>query len=326
MLKRINKIVAKILLVNLVVAMPLLAIENEPLPSWADGKTKSSIINFVTKVVTPNSPDFVPQQKRVATFDNDGTLWPEKPLYFQLMFALERLKKLAPAHPEWREKEPFSSILKGDLSGGEKSLYHLIMATHTGMTNEEFNGIVQAWIKKAKHPQRKKPYTELVYQPMLELLDYLKENDFTTYIVSGGDTQFMRAWSEEIYGIPPKQVIGSELAIEYEVKNNKAVLVRQPKFQILNNGKSKAISIDEHIGQRPLIAFGNSDGDLEMLQYTTLGKSNSLAILLHHTDSEREWAYDRKSKVGTLNKALDASKEHGWLVVDMKNDWLKVHP
>jgi phosphoserine phosphatase len=297
----------------------------DPLPSWNNGKAKESIIAFVEKVTKEGSTDFVPVNQRIATFDNDGTLWAEKPMYFQAFFVFDRIKELAPQHPEWKEIEPFSSALKGDLksalAGGEHALIEMAMATHAGMTTEEFEAIVSNWLATAKHPTTGKPYTELVYQPMLELLTYLRANDFKTFIVSGGGIEFMRPWSERVYGIPPDQVVGSSIKTKFEVRDGKPVLVRLPELNFIDDKEGKPVGINSHIGQRPIAAFGNSDGDLQMLQWTAGHDRTSFCLYVHHTDAEREWAYDRDSSVGRLNKGLEVAKANGWTVVNMKDDW-----
>ena len=302
----------------------------DPLPSWRDGKAKQSIVDFVAKVTKEGSPNFVPVAERIATFDNDGTLWAEQPMYFQLAFALDRVKVLAPQHPEWNDKEPFASLLKGDLkaalAGGERSLLEIVMATHAGMTTEEFEKIVADWIYTAKHPKTKRPYTEMVYQPMLELLTYLHANGFKTFIVSGGGIEFMRPWTEKVYSIPPEQVIGSSIKTKFEMRDGKPVLVRLPEINFIDDKTGKPVGINEHIGRRPIAAFGNSDGDLQMLQWTTAGEGLRLALIVHHTDADREWAYDRKSHIGNLDKALDEANANGWTVVDMKKDWKRIFP
>ena len=302
----------------------------DSLPSWKDGKTKQSIIDFVTKVTKEGSPDFVPPEERIATFDNDGTLWAEQPMYVQLVFALDRVKTLAPQHPEWKDQEPFASLLKGDvkgaLAGGEHAILEILMATHAGMTTEEFETIVKDWIATAKHPTTKRPYTEMVYQPMLELLAYLRANDFKTFIVSGGGIEFMRPWTEKVYGIPPEQVIGSSIKTRFESPDGKPVLVRLPELNFMDDKEGKPVGINQHIGRRPIAAFGNSDGDLQMLQWTTAGQGPRFALYVHHTDAEREWAYDRKSSIGRLDKGLDEAREKGWTVLDMKQDWKIIYP
>lgn len=302
----------------------------DPLPSWNEGNAKQSIIAFVEKVTNKGSVDFVLPEERIATFDNDGTLWAEHPIYFQLEFALDRVKKMAPQHPEWKEKEPFASILKGDLkaalSGGEKALVEIVMTTHSGMTTEEFEVIVKAWIKTAKHPTTGRLYTEMVYQPMLEVLDYLRVNGFKTYIVSGGGAEFMRPWAEEVYGIPPEQVIGSSISTKFQMKDGVPELVRLPTLNFNNDKAGKPIAINQYIGRRPIAAFGNSDGDLQMLQWTTAGLGVRFALYVHHTDDVREWAYDRTSSIGKLNKGLDEAAAKGWTIADMKQDWLYIYP
>jgi phosphoserine phosphatase len=302
----------------------------DPLPSWQDGATKQAIVTFVEKVTKDGTTDFVPPAERIAVFDNDGTLWAEQPAYFQLFFAIDRVKALSNSHPEWKDKEPFASLLKGDLkaalAGGERALLEIIMATHAGMTTDEFSQTVKDWIATAKHPSMNKPYTEMVYQPMLELLAYLRANDFKTYIVSGGGIEFMRPWVEAVYGIPPEQVVGSSIVTNFELRDGKPVLVRQPKLNFIDDKEGKPVGINQHIGRRPIAAFGNSDGDLQMLQWTCLDRQPSFCLYVHHTDAEREWAYDRESHVGQLANGLDAAAENGWPVVDMKRDWKRILP
>jgi len=302
----------------------------DSLPSWNDGKAKQSITDFVTKVTEQGSPDFVPVEERIATFDNDGTLWAEQPMYSQLFFALDRVKELATQHPEWKTQEPFASLLKGDvkvaLAGGMKSVGEILMATHAGMTTEEFERIVKDWIATAKHPTSKRPYTEMVYQPMLELLAYLRANDFKTFIVSGGGIEFMRPWTEQVYGIPPEQVVGSSIKTKFEMQDGKAVLLRLPELNFNNDKDGKPIGINSHIGRRPIAAFCNSDGDLQMLQYATTGQGPGFALYVHHTDAEREWAYDHPSSVGQLDQGLVVAADKGWTVVDMKQDWKVIYP
>jgi len=300
------------------------------LPSWKDTAPKKAIVTFVEQVTREGSPSFVPVAERIATFDNDGTLWAEQPMYFQLAFALDRVRALAPQHPEWRTKEPFASLLKGDvkaaLAGGEKTILEIVMATHAGMTTEEFEQIVRDWLASAKHPKTGRLYTEMVYQPMLELLDFLRANGFKTFIVSGGGIEFMRPWTEKVYGIPPEQVVGSSIKTKFEMRDGKPVLVRLPEIDFIDDKAGKPVGINSHIGRRPIAAFGNSDGDLEMLQWTTAGRGTRLALIVHHTDAEREWAYDRESSIGHLDKALDQAQAKGWTVVDMKNDWKIIYP
>jgi hypothetical protein len=302
----------------------------DPLPSWNDGKAKQSIIAFVDTVTKKGSPDFVPPAERIATFDNDGCLWAEQPMYFQLLFALDRVKALAPQHPEWKDKDPFASLLKGDLkgalAGGEHSMLEIVMATHAGITTEEFEKIVKDWIATARHPTTKRPYTEMVYQPMLDVLAYLRANGFKTFIVSGGGIEFMRPWAEAVYGIPPEQIVGSSIKTKFELREGMPVLVRLPELNFIDDKEGKPVGIHQHIGRRPIAAFGNSDGDLQMLQWTTAGQGPRFALYVHHTDAEREWAYDRKSSIGRLDKGLDLARAKGWTVVDMKQDWKVIYP
>lgn len=307
-----------------------LAGTSAPLDSWNEGEAKQSIIDFVTKVTTSDSADFVSEAERVAVFDNDGTLWAEQPLYFQLYFTIARVKALASQHPEWENQEPFASILKGDLksalSSDTEEMGKLMMATHTGMTTTEFEKIVSDWIATAKHPSTKLLFTEMVYQPMLELLDYLHDNGFTTYIVSGGGIEFMRPWTQKVYGIPPEQVVGSSMKTEFEMRDGTPVLMRLPDVTFINDKEGKPVGINTHIGRRPIAAFGNSDGDLQMLQWTTAGDGLRFGLYVHHTDAEREWAYDRDSHIGRLDKGLEEAKAKGWTVVDMKKDWKRIYP
>jgi hypothetical protein len=302
----------------------------DPLPSWNDGPAKQSVITFVEKVTKPESPDFVPVPERIATFDNDGTLWCEKPLPVQLYFALDRVKALAPQHPEWKTKEPFASLLRGDvqnaLAGGDHALLELVMATHTGMTTVKFERIVKDWIATARHPKTGKLYTEMVYQPMLELVAYLRANGFKTFIVSGGGIEFMRAWTEPVYGIPPEQVVGSSIKTRFEMRDGQPVLVRLPEVNFIDDKDGKPVGINEYIGRRPLMAFGNSDGDLEMLQYTGAGSGPRFCLYVHHDDAVREYAYDRKDALAKLDKGLDEAATKGWTVVSIKNDWKQIFP
>ena len=304
--------------------------QTDPLPSWSDTAPKKAIVAFVEKVTRNGSPDFVPAAERIATFDNDGTLWAEQPMYFQLLFALDRVKALAPQHPEWKEKEPFASLLKGDvkgaLAGGEPAVAQIVMATHAGMTTEEFDTIVRDWAASARHPKTGRLYTEMVYQPMLELLAYLRANGFKTFIVSGGGIEFMRPWTEKVYGIPPEQVVGSSIKTKFELRDGKPVLVRLPEVNFVDDKAGKPVGIHQHIGRRPIAAFGNSDGDLQMLQWTAAGSGARFALLVHHTDADREWAYDRQSSIGRLDAALDEAQAKGWTVVDMKKDWNIIYP
>jgi phosphoserine phosphatase len=300
----------------------------DPLPSWNDGAAKKAIVEFVAQVTKEGGPDFVSPAERIATFDNDGTLWAEQPMYFQAFFIFDRVKSLAPKHPEWKTEEPFASVLKGDvkaaLAGGVPSLLEMAMATHAGMTPEEFEKIVSDWLAVAEHPTTRRLYTEMVYQPMLELLAYLRANGFKTFIVSGGGIEFMRPWSERVYGIPREQVVGSSIKTKFEIRDGKPVLVRLPEVNFVDDKAGKPVGIQMHIGRRPIAAFGNSDGDLEMLQWTAAGAGARFCMIVHHTDAEREWAYDRESSIGHLDKALDEAKAKGWTVVDMKSDWGRV--
>lgn len=303
---------------------------SDPLPSWNEGSARQSILDFVTRVTAEGSADFVPVPERIATFDNDGTLWSEQPAYFQAFFIFDRIRELAPGHPEWKDREPFASVLKGDLksalSGGEHALLELTMATHAGMTTDEFESIVRSWLATAKHPETGRPFTAMVYQPMLELLAFLRASGFRTYIVSGGGIEFMRPWSERVYGIPPEQVIGSSIKTRFELRDGNPVLVRLPELNFVDDGEGKPVGIQSHIGRRPIAAFGNSDGDLQMLQWTAGNQRPSLCLYVHHTDADREWAYDRQSAIGRLDRGLDEAKARGWTVVDMKNDWKTIHP
>jgi phosphoglycolate phosphatase-like HAD superfamily hydrolase len=305
-----------------------LAVSADLLPSWQNGASKEAIVTFVERVTTEGTSDFIPQSERVAVFDNDGTLWAEMPIYFQLAFTLDQVKALAPNNPDWKDKEPFASLLKGDLkavlAGGEHAVAEIIMATHAGMTSEEFEEIVKNWINTAKHPKSGGLYREMVYQPMLEVLAYLRSNGFKTFIVSGGGIEFMRPWTQATYGIPPEQVVGSSVKTKFEMRNGKPVLVRLPELNFIDDKAGKPVGIQTHIGRRPVMAFGNSDGDLEMLQWSCGGNGPRFCLIVHHTDDIREWAYDRESPVGRLDKALDAAKSNGWTVVDMKNDWKNV--
>jgi hypothetical protein len=302
--------------------------QTDPLPSWNDGAAKKAIVEFVAKVTREGGPDFVRPAERIATFDNDGTLWAEQPMYFQLAFALDRVKELSPQHPEWSTTEPFKSILAGDvqaaLAGGETAIAQLIAATHAGMTIETFEQTVRYWITKAKHPKTGRLYVEMTYQPMHELLAYLRGNGFKTYIVSGGGAEFMRPWAERVYGIPPEQVVGSRGKLKYEVREGKPVLVKLPEIDLVDDKAGKPVGIQQQIGRRPIAAFGNSDGDFEMLEWTTSGRGPRLGMIVHHTDAEREWAYDRDSHVGKLARALDEAPKRGWVVIDMKMDWKTV--
>jgi phosphoglycolate phosphatase-like HAD superfamily hydrolase len=306
------------------------AAAQDPLPSWNDTAPGRAIVAFVERVTKASSPEFVPLPERIAVFDNDGTLWVEQPTYVQVFFLLDRVKALAPQHPEWRTNEPFASLLKGDMEGvsaaGEKGLVEMLAATHTGMTTEEFSKTVSDWIATARHPKTRKLYTEMAYQPMLELLTYLRANGFKTFIVSGGGIEFMRPWTERVYGIPPEQVIGSSVEVKFEMRDGRPVLLKLPAVDLVDDKEGKPVGIQSRIGRRPIAAFGNSDGDLQMLQWTTAGSGPRLALIVHHTDAEREWAYDRSSHVGRLDKAWDEAAARGWIVVNMKEDWKTIFP
>jgi len=300
------------------------------LPSWNDTAPKKAIVDFVEKVTKEGSPDFVPVAERIATFDNDGTLWAEQPIYFEVLFALDRIKALAPKHPEWRGKEPFNHVLAGDIeafvAGGEKSLLAVMTLAHSGVTTERFDAVVKEWLATARHPKTGRPYTEMVYQPMLELLAYLRANGFKTFIVSGGGAEFIRAFAEKTYGIPPEQVVGSQSKLKFEFRDGQAVLVKLPEVQFIDDHEGKPIGIQMFIGRRPLAAFGNSDGDQQMLEWATAGPGARFALLVHHDDAAREWAYDRKSYVGKLDKVWDEALAKGWTVVSMKDDWKTIFP
>jgi phosphoglycolate phosphatase-like HAD superfamily hydrolase len=302
----------------------------EPLRSWNHTASKKAVISFVERVTKQGSPDFVPPAERIATFDNDGTLWAEQPLYFQVLFAIDRVNALAPQHPEWKDKEPFASLLKGDvkaaLAGGEHAILELVMATHAGMTTEEFETAVKDWVASAKHPTTGRLYTDMTYQPMLELLDYLRASGFKTFIVSGGGVEFMRAFAEKAYGIPPEQVIGSSGKQKFELRGDQAVLVKLPAVDFVDDKAGKPFAIQKVIGRRPIAAFGNSDGDLEMLQWTCGAPGPRFCLFVHHNDAEREWAYDRASSIGRFDRGLDEARAKGWTVVSMKDDWKVVFP
>ena len=319
-----------VLTVFLIFSHTITAQTNDPLPSWNDGTSKDAIFRFVKGVSTEGGSRFVSPSERIAVFDNDGTLWAEQPLYFQLVFAIARVKTLAPKHPEWKDKQPFKAVIEGDLktvmAGGEHALLELVMATHAGNTTEEFAQTVEDWLATAKHPKTGQKYTDMVYQPMLELLTYLRTNGFKTYIVSGGGIEFMRVFTEEGYGIPPDQVIGSSIKTKLEFHNGVPVLVRLPEINFIDDKAGKPVGINQHIGRRPIAAFGNSDGDLQMLQWVAAGRGERFCLYVHHTDADREWAYDRNSKIGRLDKGLDEAQEHGWTVVDMKRDWRRIFP
>jgi phosphoglycolate phosphatase-like HAD superfamily hydrolase len=300
-----------------------------PLPSWNDGPSKRAIVGFVEEATTRGAPTFVAEEDRIAVFDNDGTLWPEQPVPVQFAFALDRIEATAGEHPEWRACQPFRSVLAGDLAaalaGGEKALVELLVATHSGMTTDEFAAVVKQWIASARHPRYGRLYTQLVYRPMLELLDYLRGNGFRTFIVSGGGIEFLRVWAQGVYGIPPEQVIGSQGKVAFELRDGRPVLVKLPQIDLLDDRAGKPVGIHRQIGRRPIAAFGNSDGDLEMLQWATSGPGRRFGLIVHHTDGEREWAYDRDFPISALDKALDEAQARGWTVVDMKRDWKRIY-
>ena len=302
----------------------------DPLPSWNEGNTKQAIINYVNEVTTLGSENFIPVSERVAVFDNDGNLWSEQPAYFQLFFAMDRVKALAPEHPEWKTTQPYQSVLENDMKTlmtfGEHGLIQIVMATHAGNTVGEFEQIVKDWLATAKHPRFDRPYTDLVYQPMLELINYLKANDFKTFIVSGGGIEFMRPWTEAVYGIPKDQVIGSSIKTKYDYNDGNPVIRRLPELNFIDDKEGKPEGINQYIGRKPVFASGNSDGDLQMLRWTDSNTYPSFQLYLHHTDAEREWAYDLESSVGRLDKGLDEANEKDWTVIDMKNDWKVVYP
>jgi phosphoglycolate phosphatase-like HAD superfamily hydrolase len=307
------------------------AMAQDPLPSWNQGATKVAITEFVTRVTAEGSKDFVRADERIAVFDNDGTLWMEQPFYFQLAFAFDRIKALAPEHPEWKDKQPFKGLIEGDvksaLAAGKNAVLETISLTHAGMTTEEFSRTVADWTRTAQHPRFKKPYIELIYQPMLELMQYLRANGFKTFIVSGGGVEFMRVFAQDVYGIPPEQVVGSSGVVRFERSADGQVrLIKEPKVEFIDDHEGKPVGINRFIGRRPLYALGNSDGDQAMLQYTAAGSGLRFLGIVHHTDGEREYAYDRQSHVGTLDKALDEAKVRNWTVVDMKRDWNVVFP
>ena len=304
------------------------ATTSDPLPSWTDGEAKTAVVAFVQQVTDSAGPAFVPESERVAVFDNDGTLWAEQPMYFQLAFAIDRVRSLAPDHPEWSSQMPFAAILSGDRQAlgalTEHDIVEIVTATHSGMTVDEFQAAVASWLETARHPRFDQPYTALAYQPMLELLAYLRANGFKTFIVSGGGIDFMRVFAEEVYGIPPEQTIGSMGALAVETRDDGPVLVKQPGIDFIDDKEGKPVAIARFIGRRPIAAFGNSDGDLAMLQYTAAGPGAQLMVYVHHDDAEREWAYDRSSAIGRLDKGLDEAADRGWTVVSMKDDWKTV--
>ncbi len=303
---------------------------SDPLPSWTDGGAKKSILQFVGRVTQKGSPDFVPPLERIAVFDNDGTLWAEQPIPFQGLFAMDRVHSLAPQHPDWKENQPFKAVLENDMkalaSTGQKGLIELMMATHAGMTTEEFERTVKNWLVSARHPKFNRPYTDLVYQPMLELLAFLRANEFRTFMVTGGGIEFVRVFSNEVYGIPPEQVIGSSIVARYEVRDGRPVLVREPKLEFIDDGEGKPVGINKFIGRRPIAAFGNSDGDFQMLEWVTAGTGPRFGLIVHHDDAAREFAYDRALALGKLDRGLDEGPKRGWTVVSMKGDWKRIFP
>jgi phosphoserine phosphatase len=321
---------SQVVLAMLAVLVAIPCAAQDVLSSWNDGPAKKTIMDFVAAVTDEKGKDYVEPADRIATFDNDGTLWVEYPMYTQALFAFDRVKELAPQHPEWKTQQPFKGVLEDDMkavgASGMKGLMKIVMATHSGMTAAQFEQEVSNWLATTKQPKFKRPYTELIYQPQLELLDYLRANGFKTFIVSGGGMAFMRPFSEKAYGIPPEQVVGSSVVAEFQVKDGKPVLVRMPKIDFINDKAGKPVGIYEHIGRRPILAFGNSDSDMQMIEYSMAGQGRRLGLFVHHTDADREYAYDRKSHVGTLDKALDQADADGWIIVDMKNDWKTVFP
>jgi len=324
------KRVSTLLAVSLVFVVSACATAHDPLPSWNAGATKTEILDFVAAVTDQSGGDYVEPAERVAVFDNDGTLWVEYPMYTQVLFIFDRVKLLAPKHPEWSTKQPFKALLAGDMktvgAAGEKGILEMAMATHSGMTGAEFEKEVTHWLATHEQPKFKRLYSECIYQPQLELLAYLRASGFKTFIVSGGGIQFMRPMTEKAYGVPRDQVVGSSIVSEFKIENGRPGIMRMPKVDFVNDKAGKPVGIYEHIGRRPILAFGNSDSDMQMIQYTTGGKGKRLGLFVHHTDGDREYAYDRKSHVGKLDKALDQSKSNGWIIVDMKDDWNTVFP
>ncbi|UTV29654.1 HAD family hydrolase [Photobacterium atrarenae] len=306
-----------------------MASTTDPLPSWHDSAVKKQIIEFVTQTTTPGSDDFIAVADRIATFDNDCTLWSEKPIYLQVYFAMDRVKAMADQHPEWKTTEPFASTLKGDVEAlsaqGLDGIMKLVMASHGNMTTEAFHQAVRDWLKTAKHPTTGKPYTDMVYQPMLELLDYLRENDYQPFIISGGGIEFMRVWAPEVYQIPTENIVGTTLKTEYKIIDGKPAIQRLSELDFVNDKSVKPVTIQNYIGKRPVMAFGNSDGDMQMLQWTKAGPGPRLSLIIHHTDDKREWAYDKDSSVGRLDKSFEVGQKEGWLFVDMKNDWKTIY-
>jgi hypothetical protein len=330
------KIIERTIFARPFLAIALLALPaaaqspQDPLPSWNDGGPKRAILQFVADVTRQGGSAFVPQDQRIATFDNDGTLWVEQPMYTQVVFMMDRVKALAPQHPEWKQQQPFKAMLDHDMkamaASGERGLMQTGMATHAGMNTDEFEATVTDWIRTARHPRFRRPYTACVYQPMLELMSYLRTNGFKTYIVSGGGIEFMRPWVEHVYGVPPEQTVGSSIKTQFEMRSGRPVLMRLPEVDFIDDKAGKPVGINKFIGRRPIAAFGNSDGDQQMLEWTAAGPGTRLMLLVHHTDATREYAYDRQSSVGTLDKALDEANAKSWVVVDMKRDWKAIFP
>jgi phosphoglycolate phosphatase-like HAD superfamily hydrolase len=328
--RRVRAAFVSIVALVVLAAVSAASAQTDPLPSWNDGSAKARIVGFVQAVTEQGGKDYVPPADRIAVFDNDGCLWSEQPAYFQLLFAIDRVKALAPKHPEWKTKQPFKAVLEGDMktlaASGEKGLLELVMATHANLTSDEFAQIVKDWLATARHPKLKRPYTELVYQPMLDLLAYLRANGFQTWIVSGGGIEFVRVFSEARYGVPPQQVVGSSVKTKYEVRSGQPAIVRLPQIDFIDDKAGKPVGIHKFIGKRPIAAFGNSDGDFEMLEWTTSAPGARLGLIVHHDDAEREFAYDRNSHVGRLARGLDEGPKRGWTIVSMKNDWRSVYP
>ncbi|SIO09515.1 HAD family hydrolase [Halodesulfovibrio marinisediminis] len=329
-LKSQSYLLAVGLFVILTLCLFSIAKASDPLPSWNNGVVKTKILQFVSDITNKASKDYVLPEQRIAVFDNDGTLWVEQPISTQHVFIFDQIKKLVPNHPEWKTTQPFKALLEGDMETvgkfGTKGFLKMIIGTHSGMTATEFANEVSQWISKAKHPRFNRLYTKLVYQPQLELLAYLRANGFKTYIISGSGMEFMRPWTEKIYGIPPEQVVGSSVAVEFKMIDGKPAIIRLPKVNFINNNAGKPVGIYQHIGRRPILAFGNSDADIQMVQYTKAGNGKSLGLFLHHNDAKREYAYDRKGHIGTLDKALDIASENDWIIVDMKHDWKHILP
>lgn len=313
-----------------IVSTTVAAQSGDVLPSWNEGPSRSRIVAFVQSVTSRSSQDFLPPQDRIAVFDNDGTLWSEQPMYFQLAFIIDRVKAMSAAHPEWKDRQPFKGVLEGNMEAvmatGEKGLLEMAMATHAGMSSDEFAVIARDWLATARHPKTRRPYTEMVFQPMLELLTYLRGNGFKTYIVSGGGVEFLRVFAERVYGVPPEQVIGSTIKTRYEQRNGRPAIVRLPEVDFIDDKAGKPVAINKFIGKRPIAAFGNSDGDFEMLEWVTSAPGARLGLLVHHDDGEREWAYDRKSHVGRLDRGLDEGPRRGWTITSMKKEWKSIYP